>query len=367
MSLFNQLFKGKDKPIKTYDDFWSWFKTNEKLFYGVVKSKGDIHRFFFEKLGAKLAELRPGIFFLTGMDDNSTVELVLTPDGWINNIYYIEELVAAAPQLKGWQFTALKAASDIKNTVIEMAGIKYAAANLKFYANNDALHPDNIDIVVVHDDYNDENRTTITTGINIFLDNFLGELNFATIIDCLTVVSKEDAPPDLIPIEKLKDYLKWRQAEFIEKYEGFRHDTEKDTHSLLEVELENGNMLFALVNTDLMNWDGKASHPWLLHVEVKYGDGIDNNGMPETEVSELLTEFEDELGLHLKDSDGYLTLCHTTGEGERSIYFACKEFRAPAKVLDNIIPRYPDKVQIKFDVYKDKYWQTLTHFATPIF
>jgi len=116
-----------------------------------------------------------------------------------------------------------------------------------------------------------------------------------------------------------------------------------------------------------MNWDRKASHPWILHVELKFSDSIENKGMLETDISEMLYKFEDELTAQLKDSDGYLNLCHTTGENGRDIYFACKEFRIPAKVLDNIIPGYSDSVQIKFDIYKDKYWQTLAHFASPIF
>jgi hypothetical protein len=50
-----------------------------------------------------------------------------------------------------------------------------------------------------------ENKDAVTTGVCIFLDNFLGELNFATQIDTFTVGEKTKT--ELVPIEKLKDFL----------------------------------------------------------------------------------------------------------------------------------------------------------------
>jgi hypothetical protein len=51
-------------------------------------------------------------FFLTGMYNDDTVELVLTADGAVKNIVFVEELVNSAPKIEGWKFTALKPALD---------------------------------------------------------------------------------------------------------------------------------------------------------------------------------------------------------------------------------------------------------------
>ena len=359
MSLLKNLFKPKDEPIKTYGQFWDWFKDNQKLFYRVVKDKADIQMFFFSKLAPKLKELREGIFFLTGMCDKNTVELILTPDGALKNIYFIEELIAAAPQLDRWRFTALKPASDIKDTNIKMGGYAFKRDNIRFYAKEHPYQPDEIDLVVVHDDYHEDIKSTITNGVYIFLDNFLGELNFATLIDHLSVTGPAEAKAELIPIEKLKDFLTWRQSEFIEKYDGLRHDTERDNYSMLKAELENGNPLIATINSDLLHWDGKASHPWMLHVEITYGNSAENNGMPENDVSALMAAFEDEMMEQMKDTDGYLNLAHTTADGARDIYFACKDFRTPAKVMDLLVSKYAGRLKVTFDINKDKYWRTL--------
>ena len=191
----------------------------------------------------------------------------------------MEELVDTAPTLSNWKFTALKPELDIENVSIKMADFVFDKDSLFFYSNDHRDCPDEIDITIIHRDFDEEKKSSIINGTYIFLDNYLGELNSVTTIDSLTVIGKNEAKKELIPIVKLKDFLIWRQKEFIEKYEGDRHSTESDSYSSLEAELKNGGILIATVNSTLLEWDRKASHPWILSVEIKYnGDG--NNGMP---------------------------------------------------------------------------------------
>jgi hypothetical protein len=175
------------------------------------------------------------------------------------------------------------------------------------------------------------------------------------------VIGKAEAQEELIPIGKLKDYLIWRQKEFIEKYEGVRHDTDSDTYSMLEAELEGGNKLLAVINTDLLEWGAKASHPWVLTVEIKY-DGENNNGMPDDMTYKLLNEIEDEILAELKDADGYLNIGRQTADSVREIYFACKEFRKPSKLMHQLEIKYADLIDISYDIYKDKYWMSFNRF-----
>jgi hypothetical protein len=358
MSFLKNLLKNKNEPIQTYQQFWDWFKKNERNFYHVVKVRGDIPHMFFNKLAPKLNELKEGIFFLTGMCDKETAELVLTPDGIIKNIFFVEELVKAAPKIEGWKFTALKPASEIN---IEMAGYKFNTENISFYSNDDAGAPDQINLVVVHKDLDESNRAPVTNGVFIFLDNFLGELNFVTTIDHVSVIGKKDAEKELVPIGKLKDFLMWREKEFLEKYDSTWRSTENDNYALLQAKLENGNVLIATINTGLLNWENKASHPWITTVAIKY-DGSRNNGMPNNETSELLNTIEDEIMEYLRDADGYLNIGHQTAENLREIYFACKDFRKPSDVLYRIKKKYGAKAAIDYDIYKDKYWRSFNRF-----
>ena len=356
-----KILKKKDEPIKSYADFWNWFQNNEKLFFDAVKNHKDIEKDFFDKLSPKLAELKEGYFFLAGMLDDNTAELVLTADGNIKNIVFVEELVEQAPKISSWKFTALKPALDIESIGIKMGGFTFDRENLFFYSNDHVDYPDEIDISVIHSDLTEENKEQISHGIYIFLDNYLGELDFANNIDSLTIIGKHEAEKELVPIEKLKDFLIWRQKEFIEKYEGVRCNTENDSYSALEAELDNGNMLLAIINTQLLNWDSKASHPWVAVFTIKY-DGSETNGMPTKEDYKMLDKIENGMLKYLTDKDGYLNIGRQTADGEREIYFACKDFRKPSKVFFETQQKYADKFEIEYDIYKDKYWHSFKRF-----
>jgi hypothetical protein len=361
MSFLKNIFGKKDEPIKSYFDFWTWFQKNEKDFYNVVKSRQNIEKGFFDKLSPKLGELKDGYFYLTGMFDDNTVELVLTADGNTKNIVFIEELVASAPNINGWKFTALKPALNIEDVSIEMAGLKFNSENLYFYSNDLPNYPDEIDVCITHNDMNDDNRQQIINGTYIFLDNYLGELDFVNNIDNLQVIAKSEAKKELVPIAKLKDFLTWRQKEFVEKYDGVRYDTENDEYSIMEAKLESGNMLLAVINTNLLEWDRQASHSWLAVMTLKY-DGSKNNGMPNNADYELLGTIEDEIMLSLKDKDGNLNIGRQTANNERDIYFACNDFRKVSKTFNETQKKYGDKFEIEYDIYKDKYWQTFERF-----
>ncbi|HET9486266.1 MAG TPA: DUF695 domain-containing protein [Chryseosolibacter sp.] len=361
MNLLKTIFGTKDDPIKSVEEFWAWFQKNERAFYKVVKQNGDIENDFFNKLSPKLNELKDGFFYLNGMCNDDTAELIITPDGAIKNIVFVEELIHSAPRIDGWRFTALKPALDIKDVNVEMDGCRFHSGNISFYSNDLPGYPDEIDITIVHNDLTNENRSTIVNGTYIFLDNLLGEYNFVTTIDNLAIVRRDEAKKELVPIGKLKEFLIWREKEFVEKYEGVRYHADHAHYAGLEAELENGNPLVAIINTGLLEWDSKASHPWILSIEVKY-DGSDNRGMPDEAICRLLDEIETSISDELKDFDGFLRVGRQTANNCREIYFACRDFRKPSKVLHKVKGDYIEQIDMDFDIYKDKYWQSFNRF-----
>ncbi len=361
MRFLKSIFGTKEEPINSYSDFWNWFEQNEKKFYEVLKGQGNVNKVFFDRVGPKLNELKDGFWFLAGMYDDNTAEFILTADGVIKNIVFVEELVKSAPKMNNWKIIALKQPSDLNQYRIEMEGYKFDESKMNFYSTNHKQLPDEIDITITHKDFSEENRSVITSGIYLALDNTLGELNSVTTIDNVNIINPKDATSDLIPLEKLRTFLTWRKKEFVEKYKGFRHNTENDSYSGLEATLKNGLPWVAVINKDLLNWDSKASHPWIAVMEIKY-DGNSNNGMPDNSTYKLLSEIEDKIMIKLRDSDGYLNIGRQTADSAREVYFACVEFRRPSKVLNEIKNEYIDKIELDFDIYKDKYWQSFNRF-----
>lgn len=356
------ILKKKPKQINSTADFWNWFAENQKTFLNIIRGKSDVEHGFLDKVSPIIRGLHEDVFLLVGMLDSETAEVIFTADGFVKKIAIIEQLVKSAPYIKGWKFTALKPAMHIDDFVIDMQGYKFSKELLSFYANEIPGCPDEVDVVIVHGDFNEQNKNVVTNGCYIFLDHLLGELNFTTTIDNLSVVGKTGATKELIPIEKLNDYLLWRQKEFVEKYQGVKETDEYDKHSILEASLDNGETIVAVVNTELLQWDSKASHPWIVNILIKY-DGSNNNGMPDGDTYELLNNIENVILEQLPATEGYLSVGRETGGNRRTIFIACKDFRKPSIILDQVERQHRNTVEISFEVFKDKYWRSLNKFV----
>ncbi|KOS06450.1 hypothetical protein AM493_10695 [Flavobacterium akiainvivens] len=359
MKLF-KLFNNKKEvaTITNYADFWAWFTKHEKDFHKATNKQDNLEKAFFNKLQPHLEQIKNGIWFLVGMYDDSTAELILTAEGDATTIAFVEELVAAAPVLPGWRFTALKPEYGIDNAAVNMAGYSFNDDTVSFYANELQGYPDEIDITIVHKEYRNDNHADIAKGTFLFLDHLLGELNFMALIDNISFKSPTQAEAELVPVEKLKSFLIWREKEFVEKYSGMRHNTADDSYSVFEAALQDGTFVIATMNTTLLDWDAKASHPWIAILSLKF-----EGTMPDDETDGLLREIENGLDVVLKDYEGYLYLGHETNNGLREIYYACKDFRLPSKMFYDVEKKYSNRLKISADIYKDKYWKSFNRFV----
>lgn len=366
MGFLKKIFGGKEAPVvNSYADFWNWFKQYESSFFKIVKRHEKVDEDFLNKLTPLLLQLNDDFYCVTGMLDDDTAELIITTDGTVKEFVFAEEFIAAAPVLKGWKFTALKPSCDIESMGIKMSGFDFDENNIQFYSNDHEHYPDEIDITLVHKDYDETNKETITSGCLIYLDNMLGEYNTAIMLDTVQVEGPSGGGNELIPIEKLPGYLKWRQKEFVEKYEGLRYGTEQDSYTTMEAEDEEGLPVFAIINQDLINWDAKASHPWMMVIEIKfYGD--ENEGLPDAGINDIMNDFEDALLHQLPDADGYLNIGRETYNSTRTIYLACKEFRRSSKTAAALIKQYRKQLEISYDIFKDKYWIAVNHLKSDV-
>lgn len=349
------------EKIATVADFWIWFSKQQKQFHTVVKKREEVEKRFLDIIGPALHQLNEEFYCVAGMEDENLAELVVTAEGDIKTFVFVEQLMQAAPQIPGWIFTALKPATGFGDTEIAMDGFEFSAKNLYFSYTIEPDYPDEIEITLAHPDYNEENKTIVSNGCLLFLDSALGEYNSAMLLDLVTFTRYEEGNQEWIAISKLPDFLNWRQKEFVEKYQTVVHHTENDQYSALEATDEQGRPLLAIVNTDLLQWDAKASHPWMLIITMKY-DGSENNGMPNNEVYDALTSFEDTLNSRLPDVAGYLYVGRETYNNERKVYIACREFRQSSVVTAQLITEFKAQLNIGYTIFKDKYWRALNRF-----
>lgn len=364
MGFIRKLFtrSSREVAIMDYASFWQWFSLHQKEFYAILKGRNDIGQRLLGRLLPALRMLNPGFSCLCGIEKDGCAELIISAEGNIKNFVFAEDLIACAPEIANWRFIALKPAAGLDTIATQMEGYEFSEEKIRFFPRIDPCYPDEISLVFVHEDYHPENAQQIEDGTFVFLENALGEQNLATMIDQIDVAGPEDVQEETIPLNKLLPYLKWREAEFVEKYKGNRYNTDQDRYATFSAQDSRGRSSIGLMNTDLLQWDAKGSHPWMMTIRISYPD-YQANGMPDRETFQKMDEFEKDLCELLIDANGYLNIGRQTYNGSRTIYFACTEFRYASRITQMMITDYKHALDVNYDIRRDKYWTTVERFS----
>ena len=351
-----------DKVVHDKDTFWAWFQTQAAAFHHAVITQEKIDTDFFDPLSASLDRMHEGIYFLAGEAEAGVAELILTADGVYRNFAFIEDLVAAAPKLPAWRFVALKPACAIDGFGINMNGLVYSDDTLHFYVREDAKCPQVVDVVMVHSDAT-ATEEQLTSGVYVYLDNLLGEWVAVTQIDQMQIINQQQLPANqtLQPMADLAPYLHRRHEAWQKAYGGVYYNSDQDEFASFEGEADNGQLIVGIIDSTLLAWPHKPSHPWMLTLRIAY-DGSGLNGMPSKQIYQRMEAFEDALMAELPEHEGYLNVGRETGDDIRFIYFACKQFVQATRVLERLMPQFSQEMDISYDVFQDKYWQSLQRF-----
>ena len=86
------------------------------------------------------------------------------------------------------------------------------------------------------------------------------------------------------------------------------------------------------------------------------------SGFPSPDTYDDIADFEEELERTLPSAEGYIFLGSETVDGLRETFIACREFRHVTMVMEKLIPKYKDRLELSYDFYKDKYWQTFERY-----
>ena len=197
----------------------------------------------------------------------------------------------------------------------------------------------------------------------VYLDNLLGEWVAVTQIDQMQIINQQQLPANqtLQPMAELAPYLHRRHEAWQKAYGGVYYNSDQDEFASFEGEADNGQLIVGIIDSTLLAWPHKPSHPWMLTLRIAY-DSSGLNGMPSKQIYQRMEAFEDALMAELPEHEGYLNVGRETGDDIRYIYFACKQFVQATRVLERLMPQFSQEMDISYDVFQDKYWQSLQRF-----
>ena len=87
-----------------------------------------------------------------------------------------------------------------------------------------------------------------------------------------------------------------------------------------------------------------------------------NNGMPDSDTYKFMDIIEEDLMADLTEDVGYINIGRTTGNNKRTVYFVCKDFFKPSRIMSQVSKKYSNDFSISNTIYIDKYWETFDRY-----
>jgi hypothetical protein len=354
-----------------YEYFWKEFMEEEAILYKEIRAdkliEGETTPLDFIN---GLLETFEGIHAHLHYDKTKMAQILFSASQSIEKFVFVEALVQHAPKLKRWQFIPLALTPAPRQLTVSInETIKFDRNKLFFYPNLDPKFPDEVHIVVVHDDYGKEDPEAYHFGAAFLLGNDLGELAFAEQIDRLSVVGQAPPKTELIPLTRIDGYLKWRNKEFVENYEarwqkeddpvivqiaGFLKTDEEPTPESTKPQI------MGAFNQTLLEWEDRAAYPWLLQLDIEF------SAEPVEEIDDDFKKYieiiERELKEALEDKDEYVRIGTLDYGHYISFYYGCKEFREISKIIHEMMCFWENKYERRYEIIKDKYWRSFEKY-----
>lgn len=191
--------------IATEADFWAWFVQNRPQIEALTGEQDPI----IDQLLAQLHRYNQHLFLelSTNSDHN---ELVITAEGDAAHFDSVRTLIAKAPTVKHWTFTALRPPLGFAfKTTYE--GVEYDPAQLWFLPLENKENPSAVGLRIGIAHFDEKTHLHANAAAWVMLDTGLGEQACAEDIQYVETgaLPAEPEKAGYIELAELPEYLKW--------------------------------------------------------------------------------------------------------------------------------------------------------------
>jgi hypothetical protein len=190
---------------KVVSEFWSSFQNNSEALSQIATADAPVY----DELLKMLQQIDAGLYFEFSVQPEQC-ELVITADGDQNLFACVNDIVAAAPNVKGWKIFALKPKYGFPKTV-EWEKFKIDIADIVFDPLDSGEQKLGLRIFVPG--LNQEDSDNAHNALLRAIDHGLGEREFAETIQYTEVVPLEGPSSGYIPLNDLDQYIQWHKKQ----------------------------------------------------------------------------------------------------------------------------------------------------------
>ena len=188
------------------DRFWSWFVENEERFRDVDVPEKEA---LLDEILEHVHEYCDQLYFETGGDPAGPWELIISAGGDRDHFAEVSALVAAAPDVEGWEFIAFKPASGFE-FVTDYEGLRLDPQEMWFLP---VVSGSKLGLRISSPTYDKTSHDRFLAGCYIVLDCGLGELPAAEDVHHVEACPLPEhlAEEGWIELNELADYISWKK------------------------------------------------------------------------------------------------------------------------------------------------------------
>lgn len=185
-------------------DFWTTFGQRADALAQLESAEDPVY----DEILAKLHAINGALFFEFSAQGRKA-ELIITAEGDRSLFGLVDDIVAAAPKVKGWSFTALKPKVGFARS-ITWEGHVVDCGSVLFEPLEDEKSGD-FGIRMLIPDLPDDKHDSAHNGLLRVLDHALGERRFADEIKFTQVTALDGDADHYIPLSAIDRFIDWRK------------------------------------------------------------------------------------------------------------------------------------------------------------
>lgn len=198
------------KNRKRIEAFWDWFGDNHKRFRKMDESNRDE---LLDEIMQELHVIDENLFFEVSLPQDGICDFVITAEGRRNLFALVDDVIDAAPPLKGWTFTALRPALGFE-FAIDFESLHLDPKELWFAPLTGGKNDEQFGMQIGIPKLKKRDEQAALNASTIILDTGLGERRSTEEIDHVEVVPLPSDPDaeGFIQLTELPEYLDWRKS-----------------------------------------------------------------------------------------------------------------------------------------------------------
>jgi hypothetical protein len=198
------------KNRKATQEFWRWFTENCSRFRSMQAASREKP---LDEIMEHLHEIHEGLFFEVSEPQDGICDFVITAEGRKSLFSLVDEIIAAAPSLKGWTFTALRPPMGF-GFAIDYGKVHLDPDELWFLPLSAGENEDHLGLQIGIPKLKKRDEEEALNASRILLDTGLGERRSAETIEHVEVVSlpKDADAAGFIQLPALPEFLDWRES-----------------------------------------------------------------------------------------------------------------------------------------------------------